>query len=100
MVAQADPASILARRTVVAMSSGGEEPVADGGVDGHSIFAWSLMEALKNVNRYDAGSKVFDATKAKVMEAYPQVPQYGAAVSAGHASGGDYLFEARSYTQL
>src|SRR5471032_2107330 len=95
--AVSDPAQILGRRSVVVMSSGGEEPVADGGIEGHSIFAWSLMDAMKHVNRYDTGITVFDATRAKVTEAYPQVPQYGAAVSAGHASGGDYLFEARSY---
>jgi hypothetical protein len=30
------------------------------------------------------------------VPAYPQVPQYGASPSAGHA-GGDYLFEVHSY---
>lgn len=97
VTAGADAGQILTRRSVVVMSSGGEEPVADDGVDGHSIFAWSLMQALRQVDRYDTGARVFDATKAKVTAAYPQVPRYGAAVSAGHASGGDYLFEARSY---
>ncbi len=93
----ADPSNILARRSVVVMSSGGEEPVSDEGFDGHSIFAWSLMSSIKKVGRFEAGSVVFDATRAKVTETYPQVPQYGAAVSAGHAAGGDYLFEARTY---
>jgi len=97
VAAGADAGQILARRSVVVMSSGGEEPVADDGVDGHSIFAWSLMQAMRQVDRYDTGARVFDATKSKVTAAYPQVPRYGAAVSAGHASGGDYLFEARSY---
>jgi filamentous hemagglutinin family protein len=97
VAAGADASQILARRSVVVMSSGGEEPVADDGVDGHSIFAWSLMQAMRQVDRYDTGARVFDATKSQVTAAYPQVPRYGAAVSAGHASGGDYLFEARSY---
>ncbi|MBV6324920.1 caspase family protein [Duganella violaceipulchra] len=97
VAAGADANQILGRRSVVVMSSGGEEPVADDGVEGHSIFAWSLMNAMKRVTRYDTGNTVFDATKAGVTEAYPQVPQYGAAVSAGHTAGGDYLFETRSY---
>lgn len=93
----ADPSSILARRSVVVMSSGGEEPVADDGVEGHSIFAWSLMQSLKKVGQVEPGSRVFDVTREQVTAAYPQVPQYGAAVSAGHAAGGDYLFETRTY---
>lgn len=92
-----DPSSILARRSVVVMSSGGEEPVADEGIGGHSIFAWSLMQSMKQVGRFEPGSRVFDATREQVTAAYPQVPQYGAAVSAGHAAGGDYLFETRTY---
>ncbi|MBY0240473.1 MAG: caspase family protein [Burkholderiaceae bacterium] len=95
--AAADPSSILARRSVVVMSSGGEEPVADDGAEGHSIFAWSLMQSLKKVGQVESGSRVFDATREQVTAAYPQVPQYGAAVSAGHAAGGDYLFETRTY---
>jgi hypothetical protein len=97
VVAGADRTNILARRSVVMMSSGGEEPVSDEGFDGHSIFAWILMNSMKKIGRFEAGSVVFDATREKVTEAYPQVPQYGAAVSAGHAAGGDYLFEARTY---
>jgi filamentous hemagglutinin family protein len=95
--AAGDPSSILARRSVVVMSSGGEEPVSDEGVEGHSIFAWSLMQSLKKVGQVEPGSRVFDATREQVTAAYPQVPQYGAAVSAGHAAGGDYLFETRTY---
>ncbi|MFA9215793.1 MAG: caspase domain-containing protein [Sphingomonadaceae bacterium] len=97
VVSSPDAGQILARRSVVVMSSGGEEPVADDGVDGHSIFAWSLLQSLQQVQRYDTGSSVFDSVKGQVTAAYPQVPQYGAARSAGYVSGGDYLFEARRY---
>ncbi|CAB1367972.1 caspase family protein [Denitratisoma oestradiolicum] len=93
----ADAQQILSKRSVVVMSSGGEEPVSDEGNDGHSIFAWSLMNSLKNVGKFDSGTKVFEDTKASVIETFPQVPQYGAATSAGHTSGGDYLFEVRSF---
>jgi hypothetical protein len=97
VAAAGDAASILARRSVTVMSSGGEEPVSDEGVEGHSIFAWSLMQSMKKVGQVEPGSRVFDTTRDQVTAAYPQVPQYGAALSAGHAQGGDYLFETRSY---
>jgi hypothetical protein len=78
------------------MSSGGEEPVSDEGRDGHSIFAWNLMNSIKRVDKYETGSKLFNSIKKGVIEDFPQVPQYGAATSAGHTAGGDYLFELRS----
>jgi hypothetical protein len=37
---------VLKHRSVMVMSSGGEEPVADLGKGGHSIFAWSLIRAM------------------------------------------------------
>ncbi|MDD5176424.1 MAG: caspase family protein [Sterolibacterium sp.] len=97
VTAASDPEQILGHRSVVVMSSGGEEPVSDEGKEGHSIFAWSLMDKLQKVNKFDTGNKVFEATKASVTEEFPQVPQYGAATAAGHTQGGDYLFEMRSY---
>jgi hypothetical protein len=33
------------------------------------------------------------------MQDFPQEPQYGAAVGAGHQRGGDFLFEVRSYAR-
>ena len=92
------PAEILGKRSVVIMSSGGEEPVMDEGRDGHSIFAWHLMDKLGKLNSYEHGAEVFDDIKAGVaQDGIPQVPQYGASKSAGHSTGGDYLFEVRKY---
>jgi hypothetical protein len=93
------PDEILVKRTVVVMSSGGEEPVADGGRRGHSIFAWQLMQTVQTVNSWTAGTNVFTEVQQKVHKRYPQTPQYGAAVSAGHQSGGDYLFESRQFEE-
>ncbi|MCM2289463.1 MAG: caspase family protein, partial [Sulfuritalea sp.] len=93
----ADPARILARRSVVVMSSGGEEPVSDEGKNGHSIFAWSVMNSLKEVDKFDSGSTLYEGIRKQVVEEFPQVPQYGASPSAGHVPGGDYLFETRRY---
>ncbi|MDP2810292.1 MAG: hypothetical protein Q8O34_09095, partial [Rhodocyclaceae bacterium] len=70
---------------------------SDEGKEGHSIFAWSLMNALKGIDKVEPGSKAFESVRAGVVGEFPQVPQYGAAASAGHAAGGDYLFEVRSY---
>jgi uncharacterized caspase-like protein len=92
-----DPKQLLANRSVTVLSSGGEEPVSDEGKDGHSIFAWSLMETLKGVDKFDTGNKLFEGIRKTVTEEFPQVPQYGASGAAGHVSGGDYLFESRKY---
>jgi filamentous hemagglutinin family protein len=86
---------LLARRTVVMMSSGGDEPVADEGRGGHSIFAWDLMQALRNVDNWRPGTNIFEEVRREVMRSFPQTPQYGSIKSAGHQSGGDYLFEFR-----
>lgn len=89
------PADILTKRSVVVMASGGDEPVADEGKNGHSIFAWYLMEALNNVDSWKIGTNIFERIQTDVMKSFPQTPQYGAAISAGHQIGGDYLFEFR-----
>ena len=92
-----DPNAILAKRSVTVMSSGGEEPVSDEGKDGHSIFAYSFMNALKTVSKFDPASNLFDAVKAQVTKEFPQNPQYAGSASAGHTPGGDFLVEVRSY---
>ena len=97
VAASNDPQKLLANRSVVVMSSGGEEPVSDEGKDGHSIFAWSLMQTLKNVDKFETGGQLYEGIRKMVVEEFPQVPQYGAASSAGHVAGGDYLFESRKY---
>jgi filamentous hemagglutinin family protein len=91
----ARPDEILTHRSVVVMSSGGDEPVADEGKEGHSVFAWNLMQVLKNVSTWQQGTTVFEEVQTRVSKEFPQTPQYGAALSAGHQAGGDYLFEFR-----
>ena len=95
------PSEVLTKRSVVIMSSGGDEPVVDaGGKDGHSVFAWSLMEALGNVGKWQAGANLFAEVQRAVETKFPQKPQYGASVSAGHQAGGDYLFEFREWDDV
>jgi hypothetical protein len=84
---------VLRRRSVLVLSSGGDEPVSDEGKEGHSIFAWNLIQTLQSVDGVMPGYEVYRTVHGKVMKDYRQEPQYGAVISAGHAIGGEYLFE-------
>ena len=92
---QVDPQQLLNRKTVVVMSSGGNEPVFDSGKQGHSPFAYSLMRNLQQVANWQVGGNVFERVRFAVARELPQRPRYGSASSAGHQAGGDYLFEQR-----
>lgn len=92
-----DPNAVLARRSVTVLSSGGEEPVPDQGKDGHSVFAWHLMQTLRDVKNVEKGVDAFQKIADDVKADIPQTPQYGAGMSSGHQVGGDYLFEVRRY---
>ena len=87
---------VLAKRSVVVLSSGGDEPVADEGKGGHSIFAWNLMQVVNSVTAWTPGSTVYADVQAGVRKEFPQTPKYGSLTAAGHQAGGDYLFEMRS----
>ncbi|WP_338763115.1 YDG domain-containing protein [Massilia sp. METH4] len=89
------PEGVLSKRSVVVISSGGDEPVADEGKAGHSIFAWNLMEAMRSVSAWKPGSTLFNDVQAGVKKEFPQTPKYGSVTAAGHQAGGDYLFELR-----
>ena len=90
-----DPGTLLGRRAAVVMTSGGNEPVFDSGKNGHSPFAWSLMQSLQQVAAWKPGSSLFEQVRFAVARQLPQRPQYAAAPGAGHESGADYLFEQR-----
>lgn len=91
-----DPALVLNKRSVTVLTSGSDEPVADTSKSGHSVFAWNLMQEIKKLDKWSAGGDVFAQVKQAVESDLPQTPRYGAAVSAGHQSGGEFLFERRS----
>jgi len=90
-----DPAALLNKRAVVVMTSGGNEPVFDSGLNGHSPFAWNLMQAMSQVGTWKPGTNVFEQVRFAVARKLPQRPQYGASSGGGHEAGGDYLFEQR-----
>lgn len=89
---------LLAKRSVLALSSGGEEPVSDEGRDGHSIFAAILLEQLEqlqSIKKSTTVGQLFEKVRAEVSREFPQVPQLGVVNSAGHAPGGDYLIDVK-----
>lgn len=74
------------------MASGGVEPVADGGPDGHSIFAAVILRSLLEMdgNQFTAGS-LFQKVVVRVAGRSQQTPQYSAIVNSEH-DGGDFVF--------
>jgi hypothetical protein len=95
LTATLDPKAVLDKKSVVVMSSGGNEPVFDDGQNGHSPFAWNLMKSLEQLTNWQAGGNVFEKVRFAVARKLPQRPQYSASRAAGHQTGGDYLFEQR-----
>jgi len=93
----AAPADQLTRRAAVVLSSGGNEPVADEGREGHSVFAWHFMRALESLSHWQMSSGLFERVRDAVVKDFPQTPQYGASRSAGHQGNTDYLFERREF---
>lgn len=92
-ISKTQTGEIYGLRSVLAFSSGGEEPVSDEGNDDHSIFAWSLLKELKTMEKQTHGREIYRRVHRTVSQEYPQEPQYGAVTSAGHANGGEYIFE-------
>jgi hypothetical protein len=95
-----DAGELLKRRAAVVMSSGGDEPVADTGREGHSVFAWHFMRALEGLTQWQVGGSLYERVRAGVVKDFPQTPQYGASRGAGHQGNTDYLFERRELEAL
>ena len=53
------------------------EPVVDGGGEGHSIFASAFLKILSNQNQIIEASELYTKIKKKVSDQVPQTPQYG-----------------------
>ena len=97
---KAEANDLLSRKAAVVMASGGEEPVADEGKEGHSVFTWYLMKSLTEVSGWQVGSTLFERVRAGVTKDFPQTPQYGASRLAGHQGNTDYLFERRQFETM
>jgi len=80
----------LASRTV--LTSGGIEPVLDGGAGSNSIFARSLTDVLERNQGVLEGSALYDQVfdpvhKAAARFKVDQSPRYSVLADAGHLSG-------------
>lgn len=82
----------LKKRIRVAFTSGGEEPVLDGGGGKNSIFAKSLLEVLEEINEPVEGRYVFNRVSEKIVLNAKQQPQYDPIYNAGGERGGDFIF--------
>jgi TPR repeat protein len=75
------------------MSSGGNEPVADGGAPGHSVFANAFLQGLKDMDAsaFTAMDLFNSAVQRRVVGGSDQVPQYMPIPDSGDIEG-DFVF--------
>ena len=86
-------------RTRMVLSSGGDEPVNDGGGGDHSLFAKAFLEALKDNHHALDGYRLYLAisnlVKASIHKQHlvvKQTPEYAPIKFAGHEAG-DFIFQ-------
>ena len=91
----------LPSRTV--LTSGGIEPVLDGGPDGHSIFAHEFIDLLSTNRQVIEVTALYTSLADRVRiaalrvgeltgKSISQVPQIAWLTDAGHQTGGEFLF--------
>jgi len=85
---------MAAGRSRTLMASGGDEPVADGGGGGHSIFAGALLRGLKEMDKgqFTASELFRYHVQEPVAGRANQTPEYNPLRNSGHESG-DFIFE-------
>lgn len=75
-----------------AISSGGIEPVMDGGQDGHSVFAYYLLKTLRsNTSKYLDASQVYSNIKIPITNNSEQSPNFSPIKNTGD-EGGQFIF--------
>lgn len=75
-----------------AISSGGIEPVMDGGKNGHSVFAYYFLKALiTNNSKYMDASQIYNAIKIPIINNSEQTPNFGSIKNTGD-EGGQFIF--------
>lgn len=79
------------------MASGRDEPVADTGAAGHSIFANAILDSLHKMDeeRFTAQELFLRFIQPAVAGRSQQVPQYDPIINSGHEFG-DFVFSRRS----
>lgn len=75
-----------------ALTSGGIEPVMDGGKDGHSIFAYYFLKSLEaNKEKYMDVSQVYTKVKIPIINNSEQTPKLSPIKNSGD-EGGQFIF--------
>lgn len=75
-----------------AITSGGIEPVMDGGRDGHSVFAYYFLKTLDSHDgKYLDAGKLYEQIKVPVINNSEQTPQMAPVKNTGD-EGGQFIF--------
>jgi uncharacterized caspase-like protein len=75
-----------------AITSGGLEPVMDGGKDGHSVFTYYFLKSLnENKAKYFDASQIYTKIKIPVINNSEQTPKLSPIKNAGD-EGGQFIF--------
>ncbi|MCU7490618.1 MAG: caspase family protein [Ignavibacteria bacterium] len=83
---------VYRRQSRLALTSGGVEEVQDNGKDGHSIFTYYLLKALKeNKSRYMDASQLYNDLRIGVANNSEQTPMLQV-VKDTYDEGGQFIF--------
>ena len=82
---------LFGKRSRTVLTSGGLEPVLDGGGGGHSVFANAFLQVLRENPGVLLGQQVFSQLRTRVVVNTDQTPEYSDVRKAGH-DGGDFIF--------
>jgi len=83
---------IYSKNSRTALTSGGVEPVMDGGKDGHSVFTYYLLKSLSsNQNQFFDASQLFNDIKIAVVNNSNQTPAFSPIINTGD-EGGQFIF--------
>jgi hypothetical protein len=84
---------MLEGRSRTLIASGGNEPVADGGEGGHSVFASALLRGLNqtSADAFTAEELFYSHIREAVSGRSEQTPEYNPLRNSGHESG-DFVF--------
>ena len=84
--------TVYNRMSRSAITSGGIEPVMDGGREGHSVFAYYLVKALRaNDKKFYDASQLYGAIKIPVINNSQQSPKFQPISNTGD-EGGQFIF--------